>query len=159
MTDRVCSYEPVVVRAARAGEWAQSQQAHLRRCATCADSARVAIWLGEVATRLNCYQSTRDPIYIWLRAEIERRAREEDARRLRRIGVAAIQGLAVGGACVAAMFSALPPAAAVSSAVRTWLETALADASIVDMTVIGTLWLGLPFLLAVTYLVALRPLR
>jgi hypothetical protein len=43
--------------------------------------------------------------------------------------------------------------------VRASLTTALVGTSLVDMTVLATIWLGLPLLLAATDLLLLRPLR
>lgn len=159
MSDQACPYESAVVDAARTGEWPQSLQAHLCECAECADSARVASWLGEVATRLGRNRSAPDPSYLWLRAEIERRAQAEGALSWRRLGLVSLLGLGVSLAGAAATVAVLPKVLATVVAARVWLSGAWAAASAVDMAAIGTAWLGLPMLLAATYLLVLRPPR
>jgi hypothetical protein len=159
MSDSTCPYEAAVVEAARTGEWVNGLRPHVHRCAECADSARVTAWIGDVAAQLGCHQSARDPTYIWLRAEIERRAKEESASTLRRSGIAAVLALTVAGGSAAAMLAALPPLAGVAITARTWLSSALAEIPLVDMALISSGWLGLSLLLAATYLLVLRPLR
>lgn len=156
MSDNTCPYQAAVVEAARTGEWEASLRAHLHQCTQCADSARVTAWFADAATRLGARQPALDPTYIWLRAEIERRTREENASAWRRSGIAAVLALAVAGGGAAAAFAALPRVWAV---VQSGLSTALAEAPVVDMTVISSGWLGLLVLLVGTYLVVLRPLR
>src|SRR5690606_22676547 len=125
----------------------------------CADSVRVTEWIGDAALELGRNQPAPDPTYIWLRAELARRAEAEGTSAWRRIGVAAAQGLALGGLSAAAMLAALPKVAGAVMAVRPDVSAALAQAPLVDMTVIGAVWLGFPLLLAATYLLVLRPLR
>lgn len=159
MSESTCRYEAAVVDAALTGVWEKDLRAHVSRCAECADSARVTAWLEDVATRLGRHESAGDPSYIWLRAEIERRAREENASTLRRSGIAAVLGLAVAGGGAAAVLYAMPQVAAVAMAVRTGLAGVLRKAPLLDLTLISSGWLGLAVLLVGTYLLVLRPQR
>jgi hypothetical protein len=94
-----------------------------------------------------------------LRAEIDRRVKEKGALSWRQLGVAALLGLAVGLLVAAAVVAVLKEVSLIVIVVHTSLSTALAETSLADMTAIGTVWLGLPLLLAATYLLVLRPLR
>lgn len=159
MSTGTCVYEAAVVEAARTGEWEKDLRAHLLGCAECTDAARVTAWMQDVSVRLGRDQSARDPTYIWLRAEIERRAREENASALRRSIMAAVPSLAATGISAAAVVAAWPQVAAAAMAARGALSTALAKASLVDITLISSGWLGLSVLLVGTYLLVLRPSR
>lgn len=161
MSERACPHEPAVVEAARTRQWVQGLEAHVNTCPECADAMRVTAWLRDVAARLGRDRSAPDATYIWLRAEIEKqkRARDTDVVSWRRLSAAALPGLAVGLVSAAAIVAVLPGLAVAGAAARSWLSRAFAEASLVDMTVIGTVWLGLPLLLAATYLLVLRPLR
>jgi hypothetical protein len=130
----------------------------VRGCIECAESVRVTEWLGVVTTELLRDQPAPDPTYIWLKAEIERRAQESVPTSPGRLTAVAFQGLAAGLAGAAAVLAIWPEAAATLSAARSWLSTAMAQTSLVDMTAIGAGWIGLPLLLAATYLLVFRPL-
>lgn len=159
MSDRVCPCESAVIEAVRTGEWPKSLQVHVCECAECADSARVTVWIGDVATRLGRNQSTPDPTYICLRAEIDKRARKERTLSAHQAALAALPGLAVGLLVAVTVVAVLKGSSAIATVVATSLSTALAETSLADMTVIGTVWLGLPLLLAATYLLVSRSLR
>lgn len=159
MSESTCPYEAAVVAAARTGGWGQDLRVHVPRCGECADTARVTEWMQDAAMRLGRQRSARDPAYIWLRAEIERRAREEKASALRRSGIAAALGLVAAGASAAAVLSAMPEVEAMAASARAALSTALGQAPLVDIAVICSGWLGLSALLGATYLFVLRPLR
>jgi hypothetical protein len=120
---------------------------------------RVTEWMGGVATQLGHRQAAPDPSYVWLKAELQRRAQNAVSLSRRRLSSVALLGLALGLACAAAVYAIWPAASAAVSAARTWLLIDLAEYSLVDMTVIATAWLGLPLLLVATYLLVLRPLR
>ena len=77
----------------------------------------------------------------------------------RRLGALAFLSFTVALAGASAVFAIWPEVSAAAEAARTSLLTALAEASPVDMTAIATAWLGLPLLLAATYLLVLRPSR
>lgn len=159
MSTEPCRHESAVIEAAQSEEWSESLRAHARVCTECAESVRVAVWMGSVARRLGRNRPAPDPTYIWLKAEIERRA--EDAAGVSRRGLSALVllGLTLGIAGAAAVLAIWPGVSATANATRAWLSTALAEASLVDMTLIGTVWLGLPLMLVATYLLVLRPLR
>jgi hypothetical protein len=159
MNERACPYEMAVVEAARTGEWTQAQRAHVCACPRCADSAGVTAWMGDVAIRLGRSRPAPDPTYIWLRAEIERRAQEASGPSWLQLGLVNLPGLAVGLIGMTAALAIWRAVTAVAVNARTALSGILAEVSFVDLTVIGSAWLGLPILLAATYLLVLRPLR
>lgn len=154
--DTTCSFDAAVVEAARTGEWPAGLHEHVQRCAECADSARVTAWLADAAVRLGRARPAPDPTYIWLRAEIEKRAKEEHASIRRRSGIAAVLALAAAGASASAVLAALPR---IADGARAGLSAALDGMPLVDITVISSGWLGLLVVLAATYLLVLRPLR
>jgi hypothetical protein len=159
MSAEICRYEPDVIEATHSGEWSEHLRSHLRGCAECAESVRVAEWLGGVAIQLGRDQPAPDPTYIWLKAEIERRAEDAAPMLQRTLSPLAFLSLAAGLAGAAAALAVWPQVAATVSAARSWLSTAAAETSLVDMTAIGSGWIGLPVLLVVTYLVVFRPSR
>src|SRR5690606_37182390 len=108
MSEAACSFEAAVVDAARTGEWSAGLREHMHGCAACTESARVTAWLADAAARLGRARPAPDPTYIWLRAEIEKRAKEERASIRRRSGIAAVLALAAAGASAAAVLAALP---------------------------------------------------
>jgi hypothetical protein len=75
------------------------------------------------------------------------------------LGALVMRGLAAGltGAAAVLLISQKPSPAA--SAVRDWVLGNWAAASLTDLTVVVTLWLELPLLLAAIYLLVLRPSR
>ncbi|HMB74431.1 MAG TPA: hypothetical protein VKQ06_12730 [Gammaproteobacteria bacterium] len=159
MSDRPCPYETAVVESARTGVWESGLRAHVRGCAACTESARVTEWIADVATQLGRDQSVPDPTYIWLKAEIERRAKVENSLSWQRLGTAALPGLAVGLFAAAAMLAVLSEVSAIAIVVSTWLSTTIAESSLVDRTVFATIWLGFPLLLTATYLLVFRLIR
>jgi len=156
MSEAACSFEAAVVDAARTGEWSAGLREHMHGCAACTESARVTAWLADAAARLGRARPAPDPTYIWLRAEIEKRAKEERASIRRRSGIAAVLALAAAGASAAAVLAALPRIAA---SARAGLSAALEGMPLVDMTVISSGSLGMLVVLAATYLLVFRPLR
>jgi hypothetical protein len=159
MNESACPHEMAVVEAARTEEWTQVLRAHIYECAACADAARVSAWIGDVAIRLGRNRPAPDPTYIWLRAEIERRAQEASGPSWPRLGMVTVLGLAVGLVSLTATLAVWRAVTGVAVIARTALSGILAEVSVLDMTVIGSAWLGLPLLLAATYLLVLRPLR
>jgi hypothetical protein len=159
MSDRTCSHETAVVESVRTGKWEDGMRSHLHACAVCTEAARVATWIGSVATHLGRDRAAPDPTYIWMRAEIERRKQAERSRSWRRPGMAELLWLAAGLVVAATVLAVLPELSAIATGVSTWLSTAFAETSLVDRTVIGTVWLGLPLVLVAIYLLVLRPLR
>lgn len=159
MSDRACPYETEIVESVRTGDWEESLRAHVRGCAACTESARVARWIADVARYLGRDQPAPDPAYLWLRAAIERRAKVGNALSWGRLGAAALLGLAVGIVSAVAMLAVLPKVSAMTMFTSAWLATAFAETSLVDRTVIGTVWVGLPLLLTAIYLLVLRPVR
>ena len=155
MSAETCPYELSVGEAARSSEWNESLRAHVRECGECAASVSVIEWMGGVATQLGRGQPAPDPTFIWLKAEIERRAEEAAPVSRRRLGALAFLSFTVALAGASAVFAIWPEVSAIVSAAR----TTLAEASPADMTAIATAWLGLPLLLAATYLLVLRPSR
>jgi hypothetical protein len=154
-----CSYEAAVTEAARSGQWTKSLRAHVAGCAECGDLARVAEWMGNVATRVVRTQSLPDPTYLWLRAQLEKRVDEARAVPRSRVVALALLSLAVGLLAAAAVLAVLPAVSASVSAAGDWLVAALAASSPALITLIGTSLLGLPCLLVTTYLLVLRPVR
>ena len=154
-----CSYEAAVTDAARSGQWTASLRAHVAGCTECSDLVRVAEWMGNVAARVARTHSLPDPTYLWLRAQLEKRADEARAVPRSRVVALALLSLAIGLLAAAAVLAVLPAVSASVSAAGDWLVAALAESSPALITLIGTSLLGLPCLLAATYLLVLRPLR
>jgi hypothetical protein len=117
--------------------------------------ARVAGWIGDLAAQLRRDQAQPDPTYVWLKAQIERRAAEARAASRRRLSFQALVGLAGGLAGSAAVLAALPE----TSAALAWLVAALMRAPPSQITLLGSVWLGLPLFLATTYLLVFRAAR
>ena len=159
MSSDMCVYEAAVIEATRTGEWAKDLRAHVLRCAACTDAARVSAWMQDLSGRLGRNRPARDPAYIWLRAEIARRAREENASALRRSVITALLSLAATGISAAAVLAAWPHVAAGTMTARSALSNALTSASLADVTLISSGGLGLSALLVGTYLLVLRPSR
>ena len=156
MSETACSFETAVTQAARNDMWPPRLREHAYTCTACAESARVTAWLSDAAARLGREEPAPDPAYVWLRAEIDRQASEEQAAIRRRSIVAAVLALAAAGGAASAMVVALPRIAA---SVRANLPSVVAELPLADITLIGSGWLGLLVVLATTYLLALRPLR
>jgi hypothetical protein len=152
-----CSYETAVGDAVRTGQWSPELRAHAVRCAECSDVARVAEWLGEVATRVLRNQSLPDPTYLWLRAQLERRARETQTVSRPRALALALAGITAGLLAAAAALVVVPAVSEAVGAAGAWLFAALAEAPPVLITLVGTSLVGFPVLLAATYLLVLRP--
>jgi hypothetical protein len=159
MSDRACPHEAAVVEAARTRVWSDGLRAHVSKCADCSDTARLTAWIGDAATRLGRGQPAPEPTYIWLRAQLERRAREASTLSSFRLGAITILGLAAGLAGTAVMLLVLPAIAAVARIVRNSIATALAETSLLDMAALAMASLGSPLLLAAILLLILRPLR
>ena len=154
-----CSYEAAVSDAARSGQWTKSLRAHVAGCTGCSDLARVAEWMANVATRVVRTQSLPDPTYLWLRAQLEKRADRARAVPRSRVVALALSSLVVGLLAAAAVLAVLPEVPGTVSAAGDWLFAALAETPPALIILIGTSLLGLPFLLGATYLLVLRPLR
>jgi hypothetical protein len=159
MSAKTCQFEPTVAAAARSGQWSKDLRTHVSGCVDCGDAARVAAWMGDVATRLARTQTLPDPTYLWLRAEIERRTREANAVSRLRVSLLALLSLTVGLIVAAAVLAVLPQASVTVSDAMTWLRSAPAGAAPDYVALIGTVWLGFPLLLAATYLLVFRPAR
>jgi hypothetical protein len=158
MSAETCPYDFPVTEAARSGEWSESLRAHVCDCRECAESVRVIEWMAGVATQLGRDQPAPDPTFIWLKAEIERRAEEEAVPvSRRRLGALGLLSLTLGLAGASAVLAIWPEVSSAVGAARTWVLTMSATTSPADVTVIATAWLGLPLLLAATYLLVLRP--
>ena len=154
-----CPFAVAVLEAARNGQWSESLRSHVCECAQCAETARVAMWMGNVASHLGRDETAPDPTYIWLKAEIEKR--EQDAARmsLRELAAQTVLNLALTLAAAAALLSIWPQVSATATEARASVLTLLAQSSPADITVIGTIWLGLPLLIVATYLLVFRPSR
>lgn len=159
MSDRICMYETMVVEAVRTGEWEDGLRTHVRACAVCTEAARVTEWIGSMATCLGCDRAAPDPAFIWMRAEIERRKQADRSLSWLHLGMLEWLGLAAALVVAAAMLAVLPEVSAIATDMSARLSTVLAETSLVDRTAIGTVWLGLPLVLAAVYLLVLRPLR
>jgi hypothetical protein len=159
MSTNECPSVPAVIEAARSGQWSGDLRTHASGCAECGDAARVAVWMGDVATRLARTQTLPDPTYLWLRAEIERRTREANAVSRLRGSLLALLSLTIGLIVAAAVLAVLPQASATVSDAMTWLRTVPAGAAPDYVALIGTVWLGFPLLLAATYLLVFRQAR
>jgi hypothetical protein len=159
MSTEDCPHAAATVESTRTGRWDESLRAHVDTCSECAESVRVAAWMTRAATDLLRDPPALDPTFIWLTAEVERRAEETSGASRHALGALVMRGLAPGlaGAAAALLIShKLSPAA---SAVRDWVLGNWAAASLADLTIIVTLWLELPLLLAAIYLLVLRPSR
>lgn len=159
MSIGTCIHDAAVVNASRTGEWDDTLRAHAARCVECAETARVAAWMQDVSFELTRDRALPDPMYLWLKAEIGRRAREGGGSAMRRSGIAAGLGLAAAGAGLVSGLTAFPYIAAAVGVARNELSAVLAEASIVDLSVIGSGWLGITVMLFATYLLVIRPLR
>jgi hypothetical protein len=159
MSERPCFREAAVIEATRTRIWSDDLRAHLSECTECSDTARVAAWIGDAATRLGRDQPAPDPAYIWLRGEVERRANKESAVSPFRPGLIVSLGLAVGAACAAVLLLVLPAIAAVVSLVRDATAAVLAQTSFFQTAALGAAWLASPLLLAAVLFVLFRSLR
>jgi hypothetical protein len=115
--------------------------------------------MGNVATRVTQTQSLPDPTYLWLRAQLEKRAEKARAVPRSRIVALALASLVVGLLAAVAVLAALPTVSARLTAAGSWLFATLAETSPALIVLIGTSALGLPCLLGATYLLVLRPSR
>ena len=156
MNEAACPYEAAVVESARTGDWRDGLRAHVRGCAACTEAARVTEWLGAVARNLGRDRSTPDPTYIWLRAEIEKRAQAANEASWRRVVGTALPGFAVGLLGAAALLAILAEVFALGANLSRWLSIVFAETSLVDSTLLATTWLGLPLFLAASYLLVFR---
>lgn len=174
-----CPYESAVIAAVRSGHWGSGLRSHTEQCAECTEAARVGAWLGTLANGLGRDAAPPDPGYIWLTAEIERRAREVQARPWRRRLLTGAVGLAAWLLVSAAVLAVLPNVATVVSALSAALSPALSAlspalstlspalaalsptviASAANAMFIAAVWLGFPILLMAVYLIVLKPLR
>src|SRR5688500_9725364 len=160
MSEKACPYESGVASAARSGKWTERLRSHLSECRDCDYLARVAMWMANLATQLGRNnEALPDPTYLWLKAQIERRAAEARAVSRRRVSIQALVSLAGGLAGSAAVLAALPPVSSAASAALTWLVAALMRTPPAQITLIGSVWLGLPLFLFATYLLVFRPAR
>jgi hypothetical protein len=160
MSTNACPYESEVSAAARSGKWTERLRSHSSECRDCDSLARVAMWMANLATQLGRdNEALPDPTYVWLKAQIERRAAETCAVSRRRVSSHALVSLAGGLAGSAAVLAALPAVSSAASAALTWLVAALMRTSSAQITLIGSVWVGLPLFLVATYLLVFRPTR
>ena len=122
-----CSYEAAVTDAARSGQWTKSLRAHVAGCTECSDLVRVAEWMGNVAARVAQTQSLPDPTYLWLRAQLEKRADQARAMPRSRVVALALSSLVIGSLAAAAVLAVLPAVSVTVSAAGDWLFAALAE--------------------------------
>jgi hypothetical protein len=154
-----CPRTAAVVESARSGRWDERSRAHVDECPACTESARVAAWMTRVAAELGREPLALDPTFIWLKAEVARRAERASRASRRALRAGAIASLTVGLAGAAAALAVWPKVAAAANAAHEWLLALWVGASLSDLTIIGTGWLELPLLLGAIYVLVLRPSR
>jgi len=155
MSSESCPYEYEVVGAATSATWSDELRAHLRECSDCAESARVATWMAGAARQLGIDRTERPapaPGYLWLKAELARRAEEAKLSAQRRQRAVVAAGLAFALVGATALLAMWPELSALWDAARIGVESRLAAASPAELGVVATAWLGLPLLLAATHL-------
>jgi hypothetical protein len=159
MSANECPYEPAVIEAAHSGQWSRQLRTHVSGCAECDDAVRVAVWMGNAATRLARTQTLPDPTYLWLRAEIARRTQEASAVSRLRVSALTLVSLTVGLMGATAVLAILPDASATVSGAFASLLGAAAGAAPDRLALVATAWIGFPLLLATTYLLVFRSPR
>lgn len=96
MSHSLCSKERAVILANQSGQWSEDLRRHVSNCTDCAETVRVAGWLGQIAQRLSHEGTPPHPTLIWIKAQLEQQQRK-DAIEIRRAAVyQALARFAVG---------------------------------------------------------------